>query len=87
MFLGARRGRLPPSRQHVAERARITKHGKVLPWTSLPPPSTVVREALAECAITECALNRRPGEAAVSRPRYASPDSVADSLEAVVLED
>ena len=55
----------------VTRRAKLLRRGVV----DLPPPSVVVREALANARITAHALERRPGEASHNRPE--SPLTVA----------
>ena len=55
----------------VTRRAKALRRGIV----DLPPPSVVVREALANARITAHALARRPGEASHNRPE--SPLTVA----------
>lgn len=52
-------------------RAKAARRGA----PDLPPPSTVVREALAAARITQGALDRKPGEASRNRPE--SPLTVA----------
>ena len=55
----------------VTRRAKLLRRGAA----DLPPPSEVVREALASARITAHALERRPGEASHNRPE--SPLTVA----------